>query len=146
MPYLYTKSVIQRSIEMKGKLFKNYSKWQKFLIIFFLIMIFLQNVLSTYNKSIIYDEKRYIGVGKYLIHTGNYKYKALDHNPPLSYYLNSIFLLPLKFPEKAYQSDDWYVNGSEMIFHSGYSPLLITFLARLPFILLSLIFSLIVLK
>ena len=146
MLYLYTKSVIQRSIEMRGKLFKNYSKWQKFLIIFFLIMIFLQNVLSTYNKSIIYDEKRYIGVGKYLIHTDNYKYKALNHNPPLSYYLNSILLLPLEFPEKSYQSDDWYVNGSEMIFHSGYSPFLITFLARLPFILLSLIFSLVVLK
>lgn len=131
---------------MCRNLFNNYSKKQKFLIIFFLVMILLQNALSTYNKSIIYDERRYIGVGKYLIHTGNFKYKAIDHHPPLSYYINSIFLLPLNFPEKAYQSDDWYVNGSEMIFHSGYNPFLITFLARSPFIILSLILAIIVMK
>jgi len=89
------------------KSFANYSKKQKYLIIFFVLVILSLNVLSVYNKSLMWDEKCYIGSGKYLLKTGNFlNYNALSYHPPLSFYLNSVFLLPINFNEDAYKKTD----------------------------------------
>ncbi len=129
-----------------NSMFSGYTKWQKFLILLFVVALFLENTLSIYDKSVTWDEKCYIGAGKYITKTGNFDYNAFVAHPPLSYYINSLFLYPLNFDEKIFQKDDCWEIGNDMIFHSGYNPFLIAFLARLPFILISIVFSLIVLK
>ncbi len=112
-----------------------------------MIAIFFQNVLSVYNTSLVWDERCYIGSGKYMLMTGNFfDYNALTYHPPLSFYINSIFLIPIKFREDAYHKNDCWYTGYDMIFNSGHNPFLITFLARLPFIFISVILSLLVLK
>jgi len=127
---------------MKISIFQHYKPWQKYLIFFLLGIILFQNIFIAITHSLHYDERCYIGAGKYVFETKNIKYNAILYHPPLSYYLNSIFLLPLSFDDETYQNDNCWEVGNNMLFHSNYSPYLLTFLARLPFILLSLILSL----
>ena len=58
-------------------------------------------------------------------------------HPPLTFYINSIFLLPLKFDDKIYSNSDCWSFGYNLVYHSGYDPRLILILTRLPFILLA---------
>jgi 4-amino-4-deoxy-L-arabinose transferase-like glycosyltransferase len=62
----------------------------------------------------------------------------------LSFYLNSLFLYPLDFPDEVYEAQSSKKVSTDMIFHSGYDPFFITFLARLPFMLLSIIFGILI--
>lgn len=124
-----------------------YNKWQKFLIVLFIAAIFAQNILSSYHTSILWDERCYIGLGKYILKSGNFlNLNALGYHPPLSFYLNSIFLVPVKFKDGIYQKNDCWDIGNDILFNSRHNPFLIEFLARLPFIIMSAILSILVLK
>mgnify|MGYP001574125648 CR=1 FL=1 len=119
---------------------KNYI--EKLVLATALTIIFSLGFFSIINKSMIWDERCYIGAGKYILKTGNFEYNIFRAHPPLSFYINSIFLLPLKFDDKMYSSDDCWQTGYDMAYHSGYSPKLILILARLPFIIMSMILAL----
>jgi len=54
-------------------------------------------VSSMLHTSLTWDEPSYIGIGRQFIETGNPQLKALQLHPPLAYYVNSLFLFPLKF-------------------------------------------------
>ena len=92
-------------------------------------------VYGVYKKSVSWDERCYIGAGKYVFKTGDFKYNALLYHPPLSFYINSLFLYFLKFDEDVYKKGDCWEVGNDMVFHSGYNPQTITLLARIPIIL-----------
>ena len=109
-----------------------------------LALIFFLSFFGMADKSMIWDERCYIGAGKYIIKTGNFEYNVFRAHPLMSFYINSIFLLPLHFDEKIYLEDDCWQIGYDMVYHSGYSPQMVLILARLPFILMSMILALFV--
>jgi len=65
-----------------------------------LLVIFAQLLYLINYEGAISDEQFYPGVGKYLVETGNFSLVtiALQSHPPLSYYINSLFLYPSKDP------------------------------------------------
>lgn len=95
---------------------------------------------SMRHTSLTWDEPSYIGVGRQLWETRNPQIVALQLHPPLSYYLNSIMLLPLQFDSDLFR-DERYIHteyiGPKLVFESNYRPELIIFLVRLPFVVLS---------
>lgn len=115
---------------------------EKLALISSLAIIFFIGFLSINDKSMTWDEACYIGVGKYIFKTGNFKINALAYHPILSFYINSIFLTPFKFGEEIYLNDNCWQNGYNMVYHSEYDPKLLLILARLPFIIISMIFAL----
>ena len=62
------------------------SKINYAIISVFLILVFIQTLYGTYDKSLTVDEVCYVGVGKYLISTGDFTYNVLNYHPPLSFY------------------------------------------------------------
>lgn len=118
------------------------TSFEKFALTIALALIFTFGLFSILNKSMIWDERCYVGAGKYIFKTGNLEYNLFVAHPPLSFYLNSIFILPIKFPDKIYMNDNCWEIGYDMVYHSGYSPKLILTLVRLPFIIMSLILAL----
>lgn len=116
--------------------------FEKLVLTIALALIFIFGLFSILNKSMIWDERCYIGAGKYIFKTGNFEYNLFVAHPPMSFYINSIFLAPLRFPEKIYSNNNCWQIGYDMVYHSGYSPKLILALARLPFILMSMILAL----
>jgi len=105
-----------------------------------LVIHVLLAVASLRQTSLTWDEPSYIGVGRQMLETRNPDIKALQLHPPLSYYLNSLCLLPLKFEPDRF-SQEQYIHeryiGPELIFDSGHAPDLIIFLSRIPFVVLS---------
>ncbi|UCD57610.1 MAG: hypothetical protein JSV16_00435, partial [Candidatus Hydrogenedentota bacterium] len=95
---------------------------------------------SMRHTSLTWDEPSYIGVGRQLWRTRNPEVTALQLHPPLSYYLNSLPLLPLRFEPDRF-GDEQYIHykyiGLPLVFDSGYSPGQMMFLVRIPFVILS---------
>lgn len=118
----------------------------KFFVAIFLFLVFVQTLYGTYKKSVTWDELCYIGTGNYLLKTGDFKYNALIYHPPMSFYINSIFLTFLKFNDEIYKKGECFQVGNEIIFHSGYNSQIITLLARLPIIFMSVVLALFVFK
>ncbi len=116
-----------------------YSQSQRIAIILLLCAIGIQGVVSIIHTSITIDELCYVGSGKMLFETGNFRSNALVYHPPLSYYLNSIFLLPFPVDSQVWQGNDCWTAGNRLVFHSGHAPQTIMFLARLPFVILALL-------
>ncbi len=102
---------------------------------------------SMRQASLTWDEPSYIGVGRQLLETRNYGITALQLHPPLSYYVNSLLLFPLKFQPDRF-GDEQYIYrkyiGPPLVFDSGHSPALMMFLARVPFVILSALLGLLV--
>ncbi len=102
---------------------------------------------SMRHTSLIWDEPAYIGIGRQLLETGNPEIRAIQPHPPLSYYVNSLLLLPLEFEPDRFDDERYLYHediGPPLIFDSGYSPGLITFLARIPFVVLSVVLGILV--
>ena len=95
---------------------------------------------SMRQASLTWDEPSYIGVGRMMLETRNPEIKALQLHPPLSYYVNSILLLPLKCKPDRFR-DEQYIHdkyiGPPLVFDSGYPPWLMMFFVRIPFVVLS---------
>ncbi|GEM_PF-2275319 len=123
-----------------------YTKSQIIIVIILLVFLSAQTIIGIFYNSVTWDELCFVGSGKAVLSTGNTRYTLLIDHPPLSYYLNSIFLLPLKFDKEISQNDWCYKTGHEVLFGSGYNPKFILFLSRLPFAILSIIFGLFVMK
>ncbi len=117
---------------------------EKVILCISLSIIFFLSFFGMAQKSMIWDERCYIGAGNYILKTGNFEYNVFRAHPPMSFYINSIFLLPLHFEQKIYSQDDCWQIGYDMVYHSGYNPQLVLILARLPFILMSMILALFV--
>ena len=125
---------------------KKYSKTHLLIIAVLLLSMVVQELISINQASLTSDERCYVGVGKTIFETGNLRNNAIVYHPPLSYYIGSVFLLPLKFDESIFQSNDCWQNAENMVFHSGHNPGTILLLSRLPFVFLSVALALYVFK
>ncbi len=123
-----------------------YSKSQLIIITLLLFSIIVQGVWSALHNSTVWDELFFIGEGKAIFSTGNIRRMVASDHPPLSYYINSIPLIPLKFDEKIWQNDKAWEIGKEVLFESSYDPKFILFISRIPFVLLSVILAFFILK
>ena len=102
-----------------------------------ILALVLASALGMYNKSVAWDERCYIGLGLYLFKTGNFQIDGFIYHAPLSYYLNSLFLAPLKIKTDAWGKNNCWDIGNSMVFHSNYSHKAIVFLSRIPFVLIA---------
>src|SRR3989344_3258969 len=125
---------------------KKYSKIQLVIIIILILVMVVQELISIKQTSLTADEGCYIGAGRAIFETGNMRNNVLVYHPPLSYYIGSIFLLPLKFDKSIWQSNDCWQIGKDVMFHSGHNPKKILFLSRLPIVFLSIILAFYVFK
>ncbi len=114
-------------------------KYFKFIIISFLLIHIILAVSSSYNESLTWGEKCYVGLGKYLSETGNFKIDGVTYHAIFSYYLNGIFLPFLNIPDNVWENNSCWDIGNDLIFNSGYNFQKILFLVRLPIMLLSLL-------
>ncbi len=86
-----------------------------------------------------YDEVTFLGVGRYLWHTGDFDIQHTRFHPPLMYYVNSIFLelgpgrWDLGLDERGHFT---YFAGRGYMYRSGLAPDAVLLLARYPFVLL----------
>ncbi|MBI1936243.1 glycosyltransferase family 39 protein [Candidatus Woesearchaeota archaeon] len=131
-------------------LFKKFSKFQLIVIAALLTSLIMQILIGMFHNSVVWDELCFVGQGRAILSTLSTKYSIFSDHPPLSYYLNSLFLLPLKFDKNILQGGDgnklcWQI-GHDILFNSGYNTNLILLLSRLPFIILSVILGAYVLK
>ena len=125
---------------------KRYSKPQLILIIIILFFMVVQELAGMLHNSVVWDELCFVGAGKAIFSTGYMNYMLLADHPPLSYYLNSIPLIPLKFDEKIWQNNSCWKIGHEVLFKSSYSTGRLLFISRMPFIFLSILLAFFVLK
>ena len=119
---------------------------EKAVFLVLMLALFLASSASMYNKSVAGDERCYIGQGLYLFKTGNFKTDGFIYHAPLSYYINSIFLIPLNIKVDTWDKDSCWDIGNDIIFHSNYNHKLIVFLSRLPFIFIAIILGFYVFK
>lgn len=124
---------------------RKYSKAQLAVIAILVLFMVVQELISITQNSLTSDENLYIGAGKEIFETGNFKTVVVMAHPPLSYYVGSIFLTPLNFEKEIWQNHDWK-RGQDVAFHSGYNSGRIIFFSRLPFAFLSVFLALYVLK
>jgi 4-amino-4-deoxy-L-arabinose transferase-like glycosyltransferase len=104
-------------------------------------------VSSMLHTSLTWDEPSYIGIGRQFFETGNPHLKALQLHPPLAYYVNSLFLFPLKFEPDRFSDPKYLYHeyiGLPLVFESQYSLKTIIFLTRAPFVILSVLLGLLV--
>lgn len=86
-----------------------------------------------------YDEVTFLGVGRYLWHTGDFDIQHVRFHPPLMYYVNSLFLelgpgrWDLGLDSQGHFT---YFAGRGYLYRGGQSPDAVLLLARYPFILL----------
>jgi len=86
-----------------------------------------------------YDEVTFLGVGRYLWHTGDFDIQHVRFHPPLMYYVNSIFLElgPGRWDLGLDARNHFtYFAGRGYLYRGGQSPDTVLLLARYPFILL----------
>lgn len=125
---------------------EKYSKVELLIIIALISSMVVQELIGINYNSMIYDERCFVGAGRAIFETGNMRSIALVNHPPLSYYIGSLLLMPLKIDDSIWQSDDCWEVGKNVVFHSGHNPNKILFLSRLPFVFLSIALALYVLK
>ena len=120
-------------------------KNKNYILIVLLILNFIITSTSVVNESVTYDEVCYAGTGTYILKTGDYSTLPSIGHAVLPLHINSIFLNFLDIDKKVWKKDCWD-RGPEVIFNSGYDFRLITFLIRLPFMLISLLLAFYVYK
>ena len=76
-----------------------FSKY-KLIVIFLLLINFFLISFSVYRESVIWDEVCYIGMGKYILETGNFRTDGSIAHATLSYYINSLFLYFIDIPDE----------------------------------------------
>ncbi|MBI2541525.1 glycosyltransferase family 39 protein [Candidatus Woesearchaeota archaeon] len=114
-----------------------FSRNQKWIFLALILALVLTSSISMYNKSVAWDERCYIGHGLYLLKTGNFRTDGFIYHGALSYYLNSLFLIPLNIQTDAWVKKNCWDIGNDIVFHSNYNHKTIVFLSRLPFVLIS---------
>lgn len=119
---------------------------EKIIFLALMLVLVLTSSLSMYNKSVAWDERCYIGQGLYLFNTGNFKTDGFIYHGALSYYLNSLFLIPLNIKTDAWSKDNCWDIGNDIIFHSNYNHKTIVFLSRLPFVFIAVLLGFYVFK
>jgi len=116
---------------------------------FLLVLIFVTALLSMAGDSLTFDELAHIGAGySYLT---KQDYRMNPEHPPLIKDLAAIPLLflNLNFPEdssnwKQEVAPAWWIQfdfGNDLLYKSGNNPVFITFLSRIPMILLLIAFG-----
>ena len=130
----------------RKKLFKFLNRHEKYIVTLILLTLLVVSANSIINKSVTWDERCYIGLGNYYLKTGNYNIDGFIYHGSLSYYLNSIFLVPLNLETDAWDKDRCWDISNDIIFNSDQDPKKIVFLSRLPFIFISLLLGFYVFK
>lgn len=104
---------------------------------------------SMWRSSAASDEPDYIGAGRYLFETNNWKITPALWHPPLAFYINSVPLFFADLPDRLWHVKAptregnlgwvWYdlQVGNELIFADPDDPMAILRLARMPHILVS---------
>jgi hypothetical protein len=108
----------------------------KRLLVLFLLAIFLiEGGVALVRMSATGDETHYLGMGRYLLK--NQKWDLADAllQPPFSYYLHSIPLLPLSINDQVFSIPDINERGRALM--SSYPDDRILMLARIPILLLA---------
>ena len=118
---------------------------QKIVVILLLIINISLISFSAYDESVNWDEVCYLGMGKYIFETGNFKTDGSISHAPFSYYINSLFLYPLEIPNEIISKQSCWDRGPEILFRSK-NPIRLLFLIRFPLILLSALLGLYVFK
>ena len=107
--------------------------------ILFLLLGFVLLMWSASTQAGTYDEVTFLGVGRYLWHTGDFDIQHARFHPPLMYYVNSIFLelgpgrWDLGLDETGHFT---YFAGRGYLYRSGLDPDAVLLLVRYPFALL----------
>ncbi len=120
---------------MKGEEFR----WERGAAVILLLVGVALAMWAAATQAGTYDEVTFLGVGRYLWHTGDFGIQHTRFHPPLMYYVNSIFLelgpgrwdLGLDA-----QRHFTYFAGQGYMYRGGQSPDAVLLLARYPFILL----------
>lgn len=102
----------------------------------FLLAAVLMTTASR-RMSTTVDETHYAGVGRYLLERGDWNLKGAILHPPLSYYLNSLFLFSLPVPDGVWE-EPYQDERGRALFRCG-SGDTVLFLSRLPTILVTLL-------
>lgn len=97
---------------------------------------------SAANHSLTVDEAKYIGLGKRLLETGDWRTPAARLHPPLPYYLNSVLFFGRNIPDSVWNADHQDERGRELCRVFGGQKALL--LARLPIISVTLLLLLLV--
>ena len=121
-----------------------FSKY-KLIVIFLLLINFFLISFSVYRESVIWDEVCYIGMGKYILETGNFRTDGSIAHATLSYYINSLFLYSIDIPDEIMNKESCWERGLALLFESK-NPIRLLFLIRLPLILLSVLLGFYVFK
>src|SRR3989338_20183 len=121
-----------------------FSKY-KLIVIFLLLINFFLISFSVYRESVIWDEVCYIGMGKYILETGNFRTDGSIAHATLSYYINSLFLYFIDIPDEIMNKESCWERGLALLFESK-NPIRLLFLIRLPLILLSVLLGFYVFK
>ena len=111
------------------------SRYKSIVVILLLINFFIISA-SVYKDSITWDEVCYIGMGKYIVETGNFRTDGSITHGTLSYYINSLFLYFADVPNEIISKESCWDRGKELLFKSK-NPVWLLFIIRLPLILLS---------
>ncbi len=109
----------------------------------FVVALLLVGVLllmwSAATQAGTYDEITFLGVGRYLWHSGDFDIQHVRFHPPLMYYVNSIFLEfgPGRWDLGLDASKHFtYFAGRGYLYRGGQSPDAVLLLVRYPFVLL----------
>lgn len=106
------------------------------LIVLFLLAVFLiEGGVALVRMSATGDETHYLGMGRYLLK--NHRWDLADAllQPPMSYYLHSLPLLPMSIDDRVFGIQDINERGRALM--SSYPDDRILMLARIPILLLA---------
>lgn len=117
----------------------------KFIVAILLLINFFLISTSVYKDSITWDEVCYIGMGRYIAETHNFRTDGSIAHGTLSYYINSLFLYFADVPNGILAKESCWDRGKDLLFKSK-DPVRLLFLIRLPLIFLSVLLGVYVYK
>lgn len=79
-----------------------------------LLLSALLMIGSAARHSLTVDEAKYVGIGKRLLETGDWRLPSARLHPPLPFYLNSLFFLGLDIPDAVWNADHQDERGREL--------------------------------
>ena len=136
---------------MKKLKTQSLEKLIKTVVIFFLILLAVQSILSMQKKSVTIDEIMYIASGYYHLKTGDFQMNMT--NPPLMKIFSALPLLSLKLELPVVEKDlkemnlieQWKYSRS-FLYDNCVDADIILFLARLPIVMVSMLLGFFVFK
>jgi len=108
---------------------------ERLLVILLLGIFLVQGGAALVHMSATGDETHYLGMGRYLIRHQKWDLGDALAQPPLSYYLHSIPLLPLSIDDRLFSIPDINARGRAIM--ESHPDDIVLILARIPILLLA---------